>query len=579
MKENIRARIISNECIFKPRGACAGIVAGQVNLMRLEFPEDICVEAGQFFQVDAGKFLRRPISVCEIKDDSICLAIRAAGEGTMQIISREVGEFLDLLGPMGRGYQLPSRSGRYLIIGGGIGVAPQLPVADYLKESGFDFDFVAGYRNVPYLTELATKICIENAEDFENFSAKTDTLNGNVTNVVKSLLEEHEYKDIFICGPERMIESLVNLCVSYDPQVLLEEAMACAVGACLGCTKKSSTGGFVRVCKDGPSFRASEICFDFPEVEILEDAEHERYSDQIDLSVDLNGLELKNPVTLASGICGFGQEYSQYFDMAVLGAISVKGLTLLEKLGNDGRRVVETDSGMINSVGLQNPGVEHFIKTELPRLKADGVTVIANINGNTIEEMQSIARIVGVSEVDSLELNISCPNVKSGGMSFGTDPYVVRDVVSAVRSSTKKHLIVKLSPNVTDIKQIALICEECGADALSLINTVSGMTIDIKTGKKHLLRGKGGLSGPAIKPIAIGAVYDVTGVVKIPVLGMGGIAKPEDALEFLLAGASAVAIGSAMFSTPLLPIDTLEYLRDYLLKSANKTMNGIKRIK
>ena len=294
-----------------------------------------------------------------------------------------------------------------------------------------------------------------------------------------------------------------------------------------------------------------------------------------DYNVDLNGLSLKNPITVASGTYGFGREYAEYIDLNQLAAISVKGLTLEPREGNEGVRIAETPMGMINSVGLQNPGVHYFIKNEIPFLRSYDVKIIANINGNTIEEYMAMAEILSDADVDSIELNISCPNVKNGGLAFGTNPKVVQEVVSKVRSKTKKHLMVKLSPNVTDIKEIARIVEGEGADCISMINTVTGMAIDIYKRKTILKRGSGGLSGPAIKPIAVKLVNDVYNVVKIPILGMGGIMTYEDAVEFMLAGASAVAVGTGNFVNPKAPVEIMEGLEVYMDKMGYETVRSI----
>jgi dihydroorotate dehydrogenase (NAD+) catalytic subunit len=301
----------------------------------------------------------------------------------------------------------------------------------------------------------------------------------------------------------------------------------------------------------------------------------------LNMHVDLNGLVLHNPVTVASGTFGFGREYSEYIDLNQIGAISVKGLTLEPRLGNEGIRIVETPMGMLNSVGLQNPGVHAFIKEEIPFLRQFQTKIIANINGNNIEEYCEMAHILSDEDVDSLELNISCPNVKNGGLAFGTNPDVVKEVVSKVRKNAKKHLIVKLSPNVTDIKAIAKIVEDEGADCISLINTLSGMAIDIYKRKPVLNRISGGLSGPAVKPVALRMVYEVAQTVKIPVLGMGGIQNATDALEFLLAGASALAIGTANFANPAVTQDILrgieQYMRTYHYNDINKLIGDLKQ--
>lgn len=298
------------------------------------------------------------------------------------------------------------------------------------------------------------------------------------------------------------------------------------------------------------------------------------------LTVDLNGLILKNPVTVASGTFGFGREFSEWFDLGTLGAISVKGLTLEPRQGNDAPRVAETPMGMLNSVGLQNPGVESFIREDLPWLRQFDTKIIANINGNTIPEYCAIAERLSETEVDSLELNISCPNVKAGGMAFGTDPAMVHEVVHAVRKCTSKHLMVKLSPNVRDIRETARAAEAGGADCLSMINTLTGMVIDTETRRPVLARGIGGMSGPAVRPVAVRMVYETYGAVKIPILGMGGIATARDAVEMMLAGSAAIALGTILFTNPLAPVEVLSGIEAYLegqgLSSAKELIRNIR---
>lgn len=285
---------------------------------------------------------------------------------------------------------------------------------------------------------------------------------------------------------------------------------------------------------------------------------------KIDMHIDLKGLNLKNPVTVASGTFGFGREYGEYIDLNQIGGIMVKGLTLEERTGNPTPRVAETPMGMLNSVGLQNPGVEYFIKNELPYLSQFDTKIIVNINGNTIEEYCKIAQILSNTAVDALELNISCPNVKEGGVAFGTDPEKVYEITEKVRQNCSKYLIVKLSPNVRDIKEIAIAAEKGGADCLSLINTLMGMCIDIENQKPILARGIGGLSGPAVKPVAVRMVYEVSKAVNIPIIGMGGIMDDKDAIEFFLAGAWAISVGTANFINPRVTMDILKGIEDYL---------------
>ncbi|MCR4443340.1 MAG: dihydroorotate dehydrogenase [Peptococcaceae bacterium] len=287
----------------------------------------------------------------------------------------------------------------------------------------------------------------------------------------------------------------------------------------------------------------------------------------VNLAVDLAGVRLKNPVMTASGCFGFGREYCDFYDLSLLGAVVVKGITLQPRLGNPPPRIAETPAGLLNSVGLQNPGVDYVIREEIPWLANFGVPVIVNINGHSSEEFGELAaRLDGVPGVAALEVNISCPNVKEGGMFFGTDPAMASEVVKSARKRTRLPLIVKLSPNVTDIVLIARAVEEAGADAVSLINTLLGMAIDTRTRRPALASVVGGLSGPAVKPVALRMVWQVSRAVNIPVVGMGGIVRAEDAVEFMLAGATAVAVGSGAFYDPLCAVKVIEGLERWLEK-------------
>jgi len=288
--------------------------------------------------------------------------------------------------------------------------------------------------------------------------------------------------------------------------------------------------------------------------------------EKVDLSVNIAGLKLKNPVIAASGTFGFGREFTRYMDLNRLGGISVKGLTLEPRQGNKPPRIAETPAGILNSVGLQNPGVKVFIEKEIPFLRQYDTAVIANIAGNTIEEYCNMVEILGNADIDAIELNVSCPNVKAGCVAFGNTPGGISEIVGRVKPYCKKPLIVKLTPNVTDIKEIAAAAEESGADALSLINTILGMAIDIHKRKPILANNFGGLSGPAVKPVALRMVYEVSRTVKIPIIGMGGIMSGDDAVEFLLAGATAVMVGSASFVNPSACIEVIDGIRDYLLR-------------
>ncbi|HJG07338.1 MAG TPA: dihydroorotate dehydrogenase, partial [Megamonas hypermegale] len=270
----------------------------------------------------------------------------------------------------------------------------------------------------------------------------------------------------------------------------------------------------------------------------------------MNLAVKIGNLELKNPVMGASGTFGFGKEYEDFLDVNEIGAIVTKGVTPKPRAGNPGVRIAETPAGMLNCIGLENPGVDAFICDILPKIKKYNTAVIVNISASTVEEYAEMAWRLDIDGVDAVEVNISCPNVKEGGIVFGTDPKAAAAVTRAVKTHTSKTVIVKLSPNVTDITVMAKAVEEAGADAISMINTLTGMVIDINTRKPLLGNITGGLSGPAVKPVAVRMVWQVAKAVKIPIIGMGGITCAEDAIEFMLAGATAVAVGAYNFVDP-----------------------------
>ncbi len=282
--------------------------------------------------------------------------------------------------------------------------------------------------------------------------------------------------------------------------------------------------------------------------------------------INFAGIEMKNPVTVASGTFGYGREYSNFFDLGKLGAVITKGTSLKPKSGNKPPRVCETASGMLNSIGLQNPGVEYFAQNDLPFLRKFNTKVIVNACGSTIDEYVELCKILNTLDIDGVELNLSCPNVKAGCMAFGSSYDGVKTVTKEVRKVLDKPLIVKLTPNVSDIASIAKGAEDGGADAVSLINTLLAMKIDIYKRKPVLANNTGGLSGPAIKPVAVRMVYQVSQAVKIPIMGLGGIMTGEDAIEFMLAGAKAVSIGAGNFADPYVSLKVIEGIEEYMKK-------------
>ena len=293
------------------------------------------------------------------------------------------------------------------------------------------------------------------------------------------------------------------------------------------------------------------------------------------LKVNINGVQFKNPVIAASGTFGFGAEYNNFYDVGILGGISSKGLTINPKEGNDGLRVFETASGMMNSVGLNNPGIDKFIEVELPKMESYGTNVLANVGGGCFEDYAQAIEKLNNTNIPIIELNISCPNVKCGGMAYGIKAEVAYDFVKEIKKISKKPLMVKLSPNAENIVEMALKCEEAGADSLSLINTLKGMAIDIYKRKPVFNNVTAGFSGPAVKPVALSMVHEVSKAVKIPVVGLGGISNGKDAIEFMMAGASAIQIGTINFANPMAGKEIIEEMEAFCVAEGIKDINDI----
>jgi dihydroorotate oxidase len=294
------------------------------------------------------------------------------------------------------------------------------------------------------------------------------------------------------------------------------------------------------------------------------------------MSVEIAGVKLKNPVMTASGTFGSGAEFMDYIDLSLLGGLTTKGVSDVPWKGNQTPRVAETASGMLNAIGLQNPGVDVFIKRDLEKLRGIDTVIMANVCGHTTEEyVEVVKRLADNEVVKLLEINISCPNVKAGGITFGTNPDAAFEVTKAIKKYAKQPVIMKLTPNVTDITELARACEAGGADGLSLINTLTGMKIDIHKRKFALANKTGGLSGPAVKPVAVRMVYQVSKAVKLPIIGMGGIMTGEDAVEFLMAGATAVSVGTANFNNPTASIEVVKGIKEYMARYEIADINEI----
>lgn len=548
-------------------------------------------QAGQFYLIRAKKSsvqLDRPISVYHSQEllnadgtrtVTVQYMILQKGTGTKELCSLEKGALVETIGPLGNTFAEDAglnASDKVCIIGGGIGVAPVANFASTLEPESYDF--YACFKSGTYALENVNA---------KNLTVTTDDGSVGIKGMLPAAIDaakikEAGYTKVFACGPTPMLVYVQKICreAGIKCWLSMENRMACGVGACLGCTIKTTLGN-KRVCKDGPVFDSEIIIFE-PPVPVRKgpvsttgssSANNSASADTPDVSFTLKGVRFENPVIAASGTFGFGQNYRGICDVNKLGGISSKGMTLNGQPGNEGQRLVETPSGLINSIGLENPGVNHFIEYELPEMLKLKPVAIANLAGHTLEEYVEGAALLEKSGVPVIELNISCPNVKAGGMAFGTVPETAAGVVSAVRKATAKPLIVKLSPNAPDLVAVALACIKAGADALSLINTIQAVSINIETGKPVFKNIRAGLCGPAVKPIALRMVYDVCQAInklpaaeRVPVIGIGGISCWQDAVEFIMAGASAVQVGTATFSNPKCMEEIVEGLKAFMVR-------------
>ncbi len=549
--------------------------------------------AGQFYllkSLPSSVQLDRPISVYSYKYEELSsgkrelelhFLILQKGQGTQELCSLRTGDTVEAIGPLGNAFVPPSKiekGKRICIIGGGIGVAPVACFASSLANASYDF--YASFKSLSYGLENINPASLIITSD--DGSVGTKGMLPIVFN--KESIKDKNYSTIYACGPIPMLSYVQQVAKECNIECYLsmENRMACGVGACLGCTIRT-TEGVKRVCKDGPIFNANIL--DFSPFTAHKKVQALKSEQDVNLSVDIAGIHFENPVIAASGTFGFGQNYRGLFDVNALGGIASKGCTLEAREGNSGLRIVETPSGNINSIGLQNPGLKAFIKEELPEMLKLKPVIIANLAGSDLDSYIEGARLLDKSDVPMIELNISCPNVKSGGQAWGIKSSLAEQCVKAVRSATSKPLIIKLSPNSPELIQVALSCIEAGADALSLINTIQAVSIDIERGGPAFDNIRAGLCGPAIKPIALRMVYDVVEAInklpiekRVPVIGIGGIATWQDAAEFIMAGAHAIQVGSATFSNPLAMLNIIDGLRSFMCSHGYESLEQMRGI-
>ena len=552
---------------------------GSVKLLKVKLcAGDPMPAPGQFYMLRATRsqtLLGRPISVYHTQDGEVDFLILLKGKGTNEICSLAKDDTIDLIGPCGNCFAAPagpstgSGTPRLCIIGGGIGVAPVAGFAETLPDGSYDFfaSFKSGSYGLEHIKPASLTIT-------------TDDGSVGVHGMLPAALTEEalrkgNYTAVYACGPTPMLAYVKKVAEACGIQCWLsmEAHMACGLGACLGCTI-DTTEGKKRCCKEGPVFDSRILILDKPNdtvAGIKIQPSREPLTTEPDLSVNIAGVIFPNPVIASSGTFGFGTEYASLFDVNRLGGISSKGLTLEPRQGNDGIRVWETPSGLMNSIGLQNPGIPHFIEHELPLMLKLGPVAIANLSGNSLETYVKGAELLDKTAVPMIELNISCPNVSAGGAAFGMTCAAASEVVRAVRAATKKPLVVKLTPQSLELNAVALECIKAGADAISLCNSFQGIAIDIERGVPVFDKLKAGLGGPAVRPIAVRLIYELVQAIntlpadqRVPVIAIGGIATWQDAVEFIMAGADAVQVGTATFANPPAMVEIVDGLAAFM---------------
>ncbi len=563
----------------------------KVNIVAKEksFPK-----SGQFYMLRATKgniLVGRPISVFhseilkpnkenpKLFDGIIEFLILEKGKGTSELCSLEKNDHIDILGPLGNIFPCPKISKKTLdknsskvkvcIVGGGIGIAPVAGFAETLEAKSYDF--YASFKSGKYGLKNIKAAKLTITTDDGSVGTKGMLPVALDENVIK----QKGYEVIYACGPNPMLAYIKTIAEKANVKCYLsmESRMACGMGVCLGCTIET-TDGYKRCCKDGPVFDGAKLVFSKPSMvapQILKARNNKKVKPN--LNVKICDVVLKNPVIGSSGTFGFGVEYKDVFDVNKLGAIASKGLTIEPRQGNSGIRLWETPSGLMNSIGLQNPGIPHFIEHELPAMLKLKPVTIANLSGSTLESYIEGAKLLDKTEVPIIELNISCPNVSTGGAAFGMSCSSANEITRAIRAITKKPLIVKLTPQASDVVGVALTCIEAGADGISLCNSFQAVAIDIEKGRPVFDNVKAGFGGPAIRPIALKLVYEVCSAIKqlpkekqVPVLGIGGIATWQDAVEFIMAGATAIQVGTNTFANPNSMIEIIEGLKMFMMR-------------
>lgn len=558
---------------------------GSVYMLKVEVTEENAQLplAGQFYMLRAmktGILLGRPISIFHAEKTphgvELQFLILVKGKGTQELCALEADDKIQLLGPLGNTFAKPEATDKVCIVGGGIGVAPVAGFSENLNPN--TYDFYACFKSGSY--------GLENVKA-KNLIITTDDGSVGTKGMVSAVLTAQKLKDegysvVYACGPTPMLAYIKAICQEANVKcwISMEARMACGMGVCLGCTIPT-TEGYKRCCKDGPIFDSTILEFLKPVATV----KRPPLTEEPDLSVEIAGVKFKNPLIGSSGTFGFGTEYAPLFDVNKLGGISSKGLTLEPRQGNSGIRLWETPSGLMNSIGLQNPGIPHFIEHELPEMMALDAVTIANLSGSTLESYVEGAKLLDKTDVPVIELNISCPNVAAGGAAFGMSCAAAHTATKAVREVTKKPLLVKLTPQSPELIDVALSCIKAGADGISLCNSFQGVAIDIETGRPVFDKIKAGFGGPAVRPIAVRLVYELVQAInqlpeneRVPVVAIGGVAGWQDVVEFIMAGATAVQVGTNTFANPMTMIECIEGLAEFMKRKGYKNIQEMKGI-
>lgn len=558
---------------------------GSVYMLKVEVTEENAQLplAGQFYMLRAmktGILLGRPISIFHAEKTphgvELQFLILVKGKGTQELCALEADDKIQLLGPLGNTFAKPEATDKVCIVGGGIGVAPVAGFSENLNPN--TYDFYACFKSGSY--------GLENVKA-KNLIITTDDGSVGTKGMVSAVLTAQKLKDegysvVYACGPTPMLAYIKSICQEANVKcwISMEARMACGMGVCLGCTIPT-TEGYKRCCKDGPIFDGTILEFLKPVATV----KRPPLTEEPDLSVEIAGVKFKNPLIGSSGTFGFGTEYAPLFDVNKLGGIASKGLTLEPRQGNSGIRLWETPSGLMNSIGLQNPGIPHFIEHELPEMMALDAVTIANLSGSTLESYVEGAKLLDKTDVPVIELNISCPNVAAGGAAFGMSCAAAHTATKAVREVTKKPLLVKLTPQSPELIDVALSCIKAGADGISLCNSFQGVAIDIETGRPVFDKIKAGFGGPAVRPIAVRLVYELVQAInqlpeneRVPVVAIGGVAGWQDVVEFIMAGATAVQVGTNTFANPMTMLECIEGLAEFMKRKGYKTIQEMKGI-